>query len=86
MRADPAADAGEGIGLIDERDRLLVAALCYQREVTRDILADGAGIDALGFVKLYAYSSRASLMEDVVLVFMAKVFQRREHRVGGGSA
>ncbi len=85
MRADPAADTRERIGLIDKRDRLLIAPLSHQREVTRDILADRAGIDALRFVKLYAHTGRASLVEDMILVFMAKVFQCREHRVGGGS-
>jgi hypothetical protein len=52
MGTDPATDSREGVCLIDERDGLLITALCHEREVARDILADGTGIDAFGLEKV----------------------------------
>ena len=73
VATDTAQDTGQGVGLPDQGDCLLMASLIDQGDIAGDHLSQGAGIDAGSNNQLRAGPCPAAVLTDVFLVFVPEI-------------
>src|SRR5660398_301579 len=86
MMAHAAADAGQRIALHVHRHGLLELPRGHQSEIARRVDPGRTGVIAGSLDQALALTSRTVLVEDVGLVLVAEVLERRQHWVGSSLA